>query len=267
MCDAEFGDYRKRASSKHPKKKQSFFIPILLTAAVAFVVLCVVVVVGKPFHQNFKVSETSSTLKGNARLRRDTPSSLPVTSPRDDQHHAHQQHIHHHHHQRSFINESTNTNNDGNFTGSSFSRLHNKSVTPLIIHTPHDLKDYPYHLTRLPSDMIPAHYFIDLDIDPGKENFTGTVTITFDCESPTDKLIFHGRNLHLLEIQMEDGNLRPVFYKNVTFLAEHDMYVVQLNTTLEEDSDLRMLVQYTARFSQVLGGIYKSQYTDFGVQK
>ena len=141
------------------------------------------------------------------------------------------------------------------------------SATQIIIDSPVKTDQYPYKQQRLPSDLIPSHYIIDLDLDIQKENFTGTVTILLDCEGPTDQVIFHGRNLRLLNIQMEDGNLKPVYYKHISFLKEHDMYVLMLNETLEEDSDLRLFIQYTARFNKVLGGLYKSIYTDFGAQK
>ena len=271
----ECGKQPNQAQSTN-KQRKTLLIPILLTietfcALVATVIYVVVAGGGggsiyRNFHSNkFEIPPSNGDVK--SRNRRD---SVPSEKHRNHNHHSH-------HHQRSFINESTifkgshfmnlsqhlntdiNNNNNNNNT-----RL---SATQINIDTPVKTDQYPYKQPRLPSDLIPSHYIIDLDLDIQKENFTGTVTILLDCEGPTDQVIFHGRNLHLLNIQLEDGNSKPVYYKHISFLKEHDMYVLMLNETLEEDSDLRLFIQYTARFNKVLGGLYKSIYTDFGAQK
>ena len=258
MWDTECGKKAKRLQSK----RQALVLPFLITA-VALVALCVVV--GRPLYQNFSklTSSKNAYLAGGEDAEsRNRRSDTPSTSQRH--------HRHHHHHQRSYINESSMFK-EFHFMNRSLpllnNNINNSSSTKIKIDIPPSAEDYPYKLARLPSDLIPSHYILDLDIDLKKDNFTGTVTILLDCEGPTDKVIFHGRNLYLLRIQMEDGNSKPVHYKNIAFLKNHDMYVLTLNQTLDEDSDLRMFIQYTARFSKILGGLYKSSYTDFGVQK
>ena len=267
----ECGKQTKQAQSTM-KRQKTFIIPIITIASIcAFAAtICVVAVGGGDgsLYENFYSNrfEISSSSSQNIKSRNKRNSVATTTS----------QKRHNHHHQRSFINESTI------FKGSHFMNLsqhlnnynintnNNNNTRPstlINIDTPLKADQYPYKQPRLPSDLIPSHYILDLDIDIKKENFTGTVTILLDCEGPTDQVIFHGRNLHLLNIQMEDGNSKPVNYKSIAFLKEHDMYVVMLNQTLEEDSDLRLFIQYTARFNKVLGGLYKSIYTDFGVQK
>ena len=48
---------------------------------------------------------------------------------------------------------------------------------------------------RLPALAIPIRYELDFQIDPSKDTFAGTTTITLDVQTPTNALVLHGLGL------------------------------------------------------------------------
>jgi len=122
-------------------------------------------------------------------------------------------------------------------------------------------KDYPHKSTRLPGDLIPTRYFVDFDIDLNKDNFTGVINMKLMCENPTNKIIFHGRSLQLINVTVLAGS-KHLEYQEISYISEFEMFIVQLTEMLEEDSELDVLVEYKANYNKKLGGVYKSFYTE-----
>ena len=50
---------------------------------------------------------------------------------------------------------------------------------------------------RLPPTVHPLRYALDLDVDPARERFGGTVRIDVRVPHPTDHIVLHGRGLHV----------------------------------------------------------------------
>lgn len=126
--------------------------------------------------------------------------------------------------------------------------------------------EIPYNRTRLPDHLIPEEYKLHFDIDLAKDNFTGQAKIKLQCETATDKIMFHGRRLHPTNITVLSGRtLVPI--KKVTYVKAHEIFVVELKSRLEEQSVYDMQVDFTVGYGGKLAGLYKSLYKDFGQDK
>lgn len=126
--------------------------------------------------------------------------------------------------------------------------------------------DIPYNKTRLPEHLIPEEYVLHFDVDLDKDNFTGQAKIKLQCESATDKIMFHGRRLHPTNITVYSGRTQ-IHIKRVTYVKAHEIFVVELKSRLEEQSIYDMTVDFTVGFGGSLAGLYKSLYKDFGKDK
>ena len=126
--------------------------------------------------------------------------------------------------------------------------------------------DIPYNKTRLPDHLIPEEYILHFDVDLDKDNFTGQAKIKLQCETVTDRVMFHGRRLHPTNITVYSGRTQ-IHIKRVTYVRAHEIFVVELKSRLEEQSVYDMVVDFTVGFGGSLAGLYKSLYKDFGKDK
>uniref|UniRef100_A0A7M5XDN7 Aminopeptidase n=2 Tax=Clytia hemisphaerica TaxID=252671 RepID=A0A7M5XDN7_9CNID len=126
--------------------------------------------------------------------------------------------------------------------------------------------DIPYNETRLPSHLIPIEYDLHFNVDLNGDNFTGETKIKLHCEIQTDKIIFHGRRLHPTNITVFSGR-SIINIKRVTYIKRIEMFVVELESRLEEQSEYEVEISYTVDYGKNLAGLYKSYYEDFGIRK
>lgn len=129
-----------------------------------------------------------------------------------------------------------------------------------------DKEHYTYKNSRLPLDLIPEEYFIQLNIDLQKDNYTGTVKMKLQCEKKTGKIIFHGRRIKPTNITVMSGQ-SPLIYSRVSYIKQFEMFVVEMESSLEEDNSYDVIIEYTVGFGKSLAGLYKSSYKDNGVEK
>src|SRR5262245_61623884 len=64
---------------------------------------------------------------------------------------------------------------------------------------------------RLDLNAVPTAQSVDLTVDPGKPDYTGTVTIALDVKQSTDVLRFHARSLTIdtATLQSAGKTLKP----------------------------------------------------------
>ena len=125
---------------------------------------------------------------------------------------------------------------------------------------------YTYKSIKLPGDLIPLEYHLDFNLDLDKDEYNGVVKIQLDCENPTYQIIFHARNITPTNITVFSGN-NELDHHKISYIPEFEMFVVELEDELEEDKIYDVMIQYKAKYSAKLGGLYKSVYTDFGMKK
>ncbi|XP_066913104.1 glutamyl aminopeptidase-like [Clytia hemisphaerica] len=125
------------------------------------------------------------------------------------------------------------------------------------------------HTGRLPKHLKPLLYDISLDLSQDEPFFTGISSIKFVCLNETNQIMFHGGNFSLvkLDIRNETQNGTLLSYKDISYMENTQMFIVQLNDNLKKNSTYYLHVVYKAEYSTNLAGIQKNIYFDEGVQK
>ena len=67
-------------------------------------------------------------------------------------------------------------------------------------------------LGKLPADVRPTRYTLSLQIDPGKERFSGTSEIEVQLDRPRSVLWLHGADLHVTSASVEAGEKLDAAY-------------------------------------------------------
>ena len=122
-------------------------------------------------------------------------------------------------------------------------------------------EDFPYNSTRLPRNLLPSDYYISLDVDLGKDTYTGVVTIDLKCEKKTNFVIFHGRRIRIQDVRFASA-LRggEVGVKKILFFKKNEMYLVEATKEFKKGKEYSMKIEFEADFNTCLAGFYKSKY-------
>lgn len=108
---------------------------------------------------------------------------------------------------------------------------------------------------KLPLDVTPTHYSLNLRIDPDESRFSGSVTIDVDIHKQLDELWLHGENINAnsAELIHADGTSN-----NLTYREMGGSGVVSLSTGEPiAAQSASIVIHFDAPFSKTLDGLYK----------
>ena len=137
---------------------------------------------------------------------------------------------------------------------------------------------------RLPKSIIPLHYDISLVPDLATGSLEGQVQLDFFAQSATDRIHLHGVNLKVIESSVivtplpnsNENDLnkwQPTSPLEIIFPVQYiktkEFIVIQLASKLKDNSNYRLVLNYTGAINENLKGCYRSDYLDkqTGVKK
>lgn len=122
---------------------------------------------------------------------------------------------------------------------------------------------------RLPDNLIPIWY--DLEIKPyvgpnyQEKSFTfeGSIEMHFRCVKPTDKIIFHQKDLNLTHKNLSSYN-DPELEINSEFKFDYDKDFVTLNfnKNCKKDANYTLGIKFDGVLLDKLYGFYRSSFQD-----
>ena len=127
-----------------------------------------------------------------------------------------------------------------------------------------DPKLFPINDSRLPLDLLPEQYFLNLTIELKKADFQGSVKITLKCRKSTNHIIFHGRRIELLAAIITNGEKKNFNYKRIMYIKHFEMFIIEMENSLEEGKMYEFYLEYSAGYGKTLAGLYKSYYKSKG---
>lgn len=124
---------------------------------------------------------------------------------------------------------------------------------------------------RLPKDIKPRNYKLDISLKESTSEFMGNVKITADVIKSTKSISFHRKNMKLNTISLHRINEKQAKQEiqlNTTVEEinkdENPNSIVTIHTkeTLKEKTQLLLEISYTANVSEDMAGFYKSEEKD-----
>ena len=113
------------------------------------------------------------------------------------------------------------------------------------------LNDIP--LGRLPPEVQPLAYQLELTIDPALNGFSGKTTIELDISSPRNHFYLHGKNITPKNVFISDGaSTYQGLYEQV-----NDTGIAKISGPNAMSGNIRLMIEYSAPFNQSLEGLYK----------
>ena len=120
--------------------------------------------------------------------------------------------------------------------------------------------------SRLPFNLIPEDYYLQLKIDLSESGFIGYAKMMLTCERKTNQIIFHGRHLVLNNITIILEK-EVIHYLRIVYIRKFEFFIIQLEGDMEEGKLYEIHVNYTSTYGNSLAGFYKSNYTNNGEQR
>ncbi|HZC06181.1 MAG TPA: M1 family metallopeptidase [Ktedonobacterales bacterium] len=110
---------------------------------------------------------------------------------------------------------------------------------------------------RLPTTVRPRHYTITLDARPGRETFSGSLTVQVSIAAPTNTIELHARDLDIANARLTSAN-GQTFAANVVLDAEREIAVITLDGTTPTGG-ATLTLDFTGRLSPSLEGLFLSK--------
>ncbi|NUO49682.1 MAG: hypothetical protein HOV80_12565 [Polyangiaceae bacterium] len=115
---------------------------------------------------------------------------------------------------------------------------------------------------RLPETVVPQSYVLELDVDPSKETFSGTVQIALDLKEARRRIFLHGRDIQVKSAKLDHKGTKLALA--ATALPESGMLQLESASTIEA-GPATIEIAFEAPFAKSLSGLYrvKSGGTDY----
>uniref|UniRef100_A0A224XI48 Aminopeptidase n=1 Tax=Panstrongylus lignarius TaxID=156445 RepID=A0A224XI48_9HEMI len=124
---------------------------------------------------------------------------------------------------------------------------------------------------RLPGDVIPQNYRLEIlaDIDEPNFNFSGNVWIKIHCVKSTNTIILHTKDLEIPEEEVElkevigdDNEVAQIPITQQRLVPENEFYIIKLEQNLKSGKTYILYMPFSGPLSQGLVGFYRSNYRD-----
>ena len=109
--------------------------------------------------------------------------------------------------------------------------------------------------------------FIGTNETYGNLSFTtkGKVFLYFECKNPTNKIVFHAKDLNIDETELnlksdKDSDLKTLY--SMTYDEIRDFVTVPLSRNCVKDISYVLEIRFTGIISDELNGFYRSSYVD-----
>jgi alanyl aminopeptidase len=111
---------------------------------------------------------------------------------------------------------------------------------------------------RLPQNIIPSSQYIELTLDPEKDDYVGHTITQLNITQSTNKIALHGIDLQMKSIQLIlDGTTRELTAKK----GEYDLIWLTDEQPIKA-GNYQLKVEFSAKYSKDALGLYKTTYQD-----
>ena len=114
---------------------------------------------------------------------------------------------------------------------------------------------------RLPGDIVPLEYLINLHPNLTTELVEGNVLIDVEVLNSTSVVIIHARDMNITVSSVTTASGHVVSIEESFFVESTQFYVMKLKQSLHPQKGAQLEFHWQSKLSTSLAGFYKSTYT------
>ncbi|CAK8674728.1 unnamed protein product [Clavelina lepadiformis] len=125
----------------------------------------------------------------------------------------------------------------------------------------------PWADVRLPKDLVPLHYVVDLqpNLEPVSTDyyvFNGTSSVDFTVKNATSYIIIHSNKLNYSEVIVKEIETGMEQSSSFSTYEPNQFLVVEMSTKLVVGKNYTLSTVFMGELADDLGGLYRSSYTN-----
>jgi len=119
----------------------------------------------------------------------------------------------------------------------------------------------PGNLTK---DVVPSRYVLSLDLDPARDDFTGSATISIRVRKPVAAITLHAHGLQASRATLAGGGAAPRRLDVTVDPASQTWRLVPTDAMTVQPGDYRLEIAYAGRVNVAGEGLYRADYPALG---
>ncbi|KAM9167752.1 leucyl-cystinyl aminopeptidase isoform 1-T1 [Mergus octosetaceus] len=123
-------------------------------------------------------------------------------------------------------------------------------------------KLFPWAKMRLPSDVVPLHYDLELQPNLTTLKFAGSVKIVVNVLQVTRKIVLHSSGLNITKASLASTGGRQAKPVELLEYPLHDQIAIMAPEALLVGQNYTVNIEYSANLSDTYYGFYKISYKD-----
>ncbi|XP_032061871.1 LOW QUALITY PROTEIN: leucyl-cystinyl aminopeptidase [Aythya fuligula] len=123
-------------------------------------------------------------------------------------------------------------------------------------------KLFPWAKMRLPSDVVPLHYDLELQPNLTTLKFSGSVKIVVNVLQVTRKIVLHSSGLNITKASLTSTGGRQAKPVELLEYPLHDQIAIMAPEALLVGQNYTVNIEYSANLSDTYYGFYKISYKD-----
>ena len=127
-----------------------------------------------------------------------------------------------------------------------------------------NIENFPHKDERLPVDLEPLSYKLDLRVNLTRLRYSGVVKIKFLCKNATRFVILHSGDLDILNVSMTGrGKAREkgLRVQRIVAFKKNQQLCIELRKVLRKGEVYFVTLEFKSKISNTLEGFYKSSYS------
>lgn len=131
-------------------------------------------------------------------------------------------------------------------------------------HFVESIENFPHQDERLPNDLKPLRYKLDLRVNLTTLRYGGTVTIEIICNNKTRFVILHSAELDILNVSIEKRGQPPenkIPIERILGFKKNQQLCIELREHLRRGVVYFLSLKFKSKISDTLVGFYKSSYS------
>lgn len=114
---------------------------------------------------------------------------------------------------------------------------------------------------RLPTDVVPSSYILNLEPNLNNFTFTGNVAITIEVKTDVKSIILNQKNLKINKVELKNSKM-GIEVKEPELVEKQELLIIRPQKENIGNGIYTLTINYSGELNDQKRGFYRSRYID-----